>query len=54
MLSKIVDFYTFLVFNSFSLWYHDRYGNATVVENTERGWKELIFHNIRAVFGYGM
>lgn len=32
----------------------DRYGNATVVENTERGWKELIFHKIRAVFGYGM
>lgn len=32
----------------------DRYGNATVVENTERGWKDLIFHKIRAVFGYGL
>ncbi|XP_077236257.1 aha1 domain-containing protein [Tasmannia lanceolata] len=32
----------------------DRYGNSTVVENTERGWKELIFHKIRAVFGFGM
>ncbi|XP_075508780.1 uncharacterized protein LOC142545464 [Primulina tabacum] len=32
----------------------DRYGNATVVENTERGWRDLIFHKIRAVFGFGM
>ncbi|XP_047330392.1 activator of 90 kDa heat shock protein ATPase homolog [Impatiens glandulifera] len=32
----------------------DRYGNATVVENTERGWKDLIFHKIRAVFGFGI
>ncbi|KAH7656164.1 Activator of hsp90 atpase-like 1-like protein [Dioscorea alata] len=32
----------------------DRYGNATVVENTERGWRELIFHKIRAVFGFGI
>ncbi|XP_058078699.1 uncharacterized protein LOC131227030 [Magnolia sinica] len=32
----------------------DRYGNSTVVENTERGWKELIFHKIRAVFGFGI
>ncbi|KAL3677979.1 hypothetical protein R1sor_020935 [Riccia sorocarpa] len=32
----------------------DRYGNATVVENTERGWRDLIFHKIRAVFGYGL
>ncbi|XP_072974394.1 uncharacterized protein [Typha angustifolia] len=32
----------------------DKYGNATVVENTERGWRELIFHKIRAVFGFGM
>nr|DAD44792.1 TPA_asm: hypothetical protein HUJ06_003022 [Nelumbo nucifera] len=29
----------------------DRYGNATVVENTERGWRELIFYKIRAIFG---
>ncbi|WOK91943.1 hypothetical protein Cni_G00634 [Canna indica] len=32
----------------------DKYGNATVVENTERGWRDLIFHKIRAVFGFGM
>ncbi|KFK38570.1 hypothetical protein AALP_AA3G130700 [Arabis alpina] len=32
----------------------DRYGNATVVENTERGWRDLIFHRIRAVFGFGI
>eukprot|EP00270_Netrium_digitus_P005423 TRINITY_DN1711_c1_g1_i2.p1 TRINITY_DN1711_c1_g1~~TRINITY_DN1711_c1_g1_i2.p1 ORF type:complete len:369 (+),score=126.68 TRINITY_DN1711_c1_g1_i2:293-1399(+) len=32
----------------------DRFGNATVFENTERGWRELIFHKIRAVFGYGL
>lgn len=31
-----------------------RYGNSTVVENTERGWKDLIFHKIRAVFGFGI
>ncbi|XVF07392.1 hypothetical protein REPUB_Repub06bG0135000 [Reevesia pubescens] len=32
----------------------DRYGNATVVENTERGWRDLIFNKIRAVFGFGL
>ncbi|KAK4281799.1 hypothetical protein QN277_013251 [Acacia crassicarpa] len=32
----------------------DRYGNATVVENTERGWRELIFQRIKTVFGFGM
>ncbi|WOH00134.1 hypothetical protein DCAR_0519492 [Daucus carota subsp. sativus] len=32
----------------------DRYGNSTVVENTERGWKDLIFNKIRAVFGFGI
>ncbi|KAF7804159.1 activator of 90 kDa heat shock protein ATPase-like protein [Senna tora] len=32
----------------------DRYGNATVVENTERGWRDLIFQRIRAVFGFGL
>ena len=31
-----------------------RYGNSTVVENTERGWRDLIFHKIRAVFGFGI
>ncbi|KAA8516975.1 hypothetical protein F0562_017207 [Nyssa sinensis] len=32
----------------------DRYGNSTVVENTERGWRDLIFYKIRAVFGFGI
>lgn len=32
----------------------DRFGNATVVENTRKGWRDLIFHRIRAVFGYGV
>nr|GMD90546.1 activator of 90 kDa heat shock protein ATPase homolog [Ipomoea batatas] len=32
----------------------DRYGNETVVENTERGWRDIIFHKIRAVFGFGI
>ncbi|XP_031115634.1 activator of 90 kDa heat shock protein ATPase homolog isoform X1 [Ipomoea triloba] len=32
----------------------DRYGNETVVENTEGGWRDLIFHKIRAVFGFGI
>ncbi|KAJ6864568.1 hypothetical protein NC651_035198 [Populus alba x Populus x berolinensis] len=32
----------------------DRYGNATVVENTERGWRDLILNKIRAVFGFGV
>ncbi|CAB4320354.1 unnamed protein product [Prunus armeniaca] len=29
----------------------DRYGNVTVVENTERGWRDLIFQRRRAGFG---
>ncbi|CAI5466441.1 unnamed protein product [Closterium sp. Yama58-4] len=29
----------------------DRFGNATVFETTERGWRDLIFARIRAVFG---
>ncbi|KAG0492368.1 hypothetical protein HPP92_005766 [Vanilla planifolia] len=32
----------------------DRYGNSTVIENTERGWRELIFYKIRALFGFGI
>lgn len=31
-----------------------RYGNATVVENTEKGWRDLIFHKIRTGFGFGL
>jgi hypothetical protein len=30
------------------------YGNATVVENIEREWQELIFQRIRVVFGFGI
>ncbi|KAK7392778.1 hypothetical protein VNO78_21226 [Psophocarpus tetragonolobus] len=32
----------------------DRYGNATVLENTERGWRDLIFQRIRTAFGFGI
>ncbi|KAG8087443.1 hypothetical protein GUJ93_ZPchr0010g10414 [Zizania palustris] len=32
----------------------DRYGNSTVVDNTERGWREQIFQRIRGVFGFGI
>ncbi|CAJ1967409.1 unnamed protein product [Sphenostylis stenocarpa] len=32
----------------------DRYGNATVVENTERGWRDLIFQRISAMFSFGI
>jgi hypothetical protein len=36
-------------------WYATvRYGNSTVVENTERGWRELIFQRIRGGFGFGV
>ncbi|KAJ8448129.1 hypothetical protein Cgig2_031853 [Carnegiea gigantea] len=31
-----------------------RYGNGTVVLNTERGWRDLIFHRIRDIFGFGL
>ncbi|CAB4308990.1 unnamed protein product [Prunus armeniaca] len=30
------------------------YGNVTVVENAQRGWRDLIFQRIRAVFGFGI
>ncbi|KAH1162715.1 hypothetical protein GYH30_001276 [Glycine max] len=30
------------------------YGNATMVENTERGWRHLIFQRIHAIFGFGI
>lgn len=32
----------------------DRFGNGEVVENTTHGWKQQIFHRIRAVFGFGL
>ena len=31
----------------------DSFGNETVVDTTERGWKEQIFQRIRVVFGFG-
>ena len=31
----------------------DCFGNETVVDTTERGWREQIFQRIRVVFGYG-
>ena len=44
----------YLVTYSMLLWRYFRYGNSTVVENTERGWRELIFQRIRGVFGFGI
>ncbi|CAK0780341.1 hypothetical protein CVIRNUC_005018 [Coccomyxa viridis] len=32
----------------------DRYGNSEIVDNTTHGWKNQIFHRIRAVFGFGL
>ena len=32
----------------------DRFGNSTVYEQTERGWRENIFHRIRTTFGFGV
>ena len=32
----------------------DKFGNLDVVENTEKGWRNLIFYRIKAVFGYGL
>uniref|UniRef100_A0A7N0TXT9 Activator of Hsp90 ATPase AHSA1-like N-terminal domain-containing protein n=1 Tax=Kalanchoe fedtschenkoi TaxID=63787 RepID=A0A7N0TXT9_KALFE len=46
--------YTTLTLKQTDVPEEDRYGNATVVENTERGWRELIFNKIRAVFGFGI
>ena len=31
----------------------DKFGNETVMDTTENGWKNLIFGRIRQVFGYG-
>ncbi|CAM8890031.1 hypothetical protein QQ045_025846 [Rhodiola kirilowii] len=46
--------YTTLTLKQTDVPEEDRYGNATVVENTEKGWRELIFHKLRAVFGFGI
>lgn len=32
----------------------DKHGNSNVYEQTERGWRENIFHRIRTTFGYGV
>ena len=32
----------------------DKFGNGNVYEQTERGWRENIFHRIRTTFGYGV
>jgi len=32
----------------------DSFGNGNVLETTTSGWKQQIFHKIRAVFGYGL
>ena len=32
----------------------DRFGHHDVVGTTEAGWKNQVFHRIRAVFGYGI
>lgn len=32
----------------------DQYGNRDVVGTTENGWRNLIIHRIKAVFGYGL
>jgi hypothetical protein len=31
----------------------DGFGNESVMDTTETGWKEQIFNRIRQVFGYG-
>ena len=31
----------------------DGFGNESVMDTTETGWKEQIFERIRQVFGYG-
>ena len=31
----------------------DSFGNESVMDTTETGWKEQIFNRIRQVFGYG-
>lgn len=31
----------------------DRHGNGDVLRTVEAGWREQVFHRIRAVFGYG-
>ena len=32
----------------------DGFGNEDVLETTTNGWKQQIFHKIRAVFGFGL
>ena len=32
----------------------DKFGNHDVLGTTEKGWRDLIFYRIRAVFGFGL
>lgn len=32
----------------------DKFGHGDVQDQVENGWKQQIFHRIRAVFGYGV
>ena len=32
----------------------DRFGNSDVLDNTSTGWKQQVFHKIKAVFGFGL
>ena len=34
--------------------HEDKFGNHTVADTTEHGWRNLIFYKIKAVFGYGL
>lgn len=32
----------------------DKYGHHDVLSTVEAGWRQQVFHRIRAVFGYGV
>lgn len=44
---------TFLVLEQTNLPAADKFGNETVFDSTENGWKSMICHKIRKVFGFG-
>eukprot|EP00192_Tetraselmis_astigmatica_P011129 CAMPEP_0117666788 /NCGR_PEP_ID=MMETSP0804-20121206/10577_1 /TAXON_ID=1074897 /ORGANISM="Tetraselmis astigmatica, Strain CCMP880" /LENGTH=349 /DNA_ID=CAMNT_0005474385 /DNA_START=93 /DNA_END=1142 /DNA_ORIENTATION=- len=45
---------TLLTFTQSNIPPEDKFGNHDVVGNCENGWKDQIFHRIKAVFGYGI
>lgn len=45
---------TILTLEHSSIPEEDQFGNEDVYETTAAGWKQQIFHRIRAVFGYGL